>query len=424
MQEIQKGTSDRIAVQAAAVANRMTTRRAEKKHGGYNLYEDDRISVCLDTYAPNIHIKIPAGENGEWTVVFGKSCHTRTPYTFRPGLWMEYLGLLYGRPGRSRRGRKLRTGGGRKRKKPGGTGQLTTRRFTPGPAARTGLTPGRRKDEQPCKRRKDERRSRSGQAGPGLPVLGWGIQSWTLAAMTALGELPMPDLAIHSDTGHEATGTYRHAEKWTSWLEERGLRVETIKPENGDVFHAGWKSVQIPAFTLSNATGDEGMVKRQCTGHWKIMPIRRRLREILGKKRPRPGAVEMWIGYSLDEWKRMKDSGVKYVRHEYPLVDMRMTRGQCAQWLESRGLEIPPKSACTFCPYHSAGEWQRMKRAEGRDWEEALAADAAVRERRPGHLLYVHNSRLPLAEAVDIPEDRGEKQLELEMHCDSGHCFT
>ena len=45
--------------------------------------------------------------------------------------------------------------------------------------------------------------------------LGWGIQSWTIAAMVALGKLPMIDFAIHSDTGHEAQGTYQHARKWT-----------------------------------------------------------------------------------------------------------------------------------------------------------------------------------------------------------------
>ena len=32
--------------------------------------------------------------------------------------------------------------------------------------------------------------------------LGWGVQSWTLAAMAALGEIPMPDYAVHADTTH------------------------------------------------------------------------------------------------------------------------------------------------------------------------------------------------------------------------------
>jgi len=32
--------------------------------------------------------------------------------------------------------------------------------------------------------------------------LGWGVQSWTLAAMIALKELPPIDYAIHADTTH------------------------------------------------------------------------------------------------------------------------------------------------------------------------------------------------------------------------------
>ena len=65
--------------------------------------------------------------------------------------------------------------------------------------------------------------------------LGWGVQSWTLAAMVALGELPPVDLAIHADTTHEAAGTYAHAAKWTPWLEERGVKVVTVTADNTEV---------------------------------------------------------------------------------------------------------------------------------------------------------------------------------------------
>ena len=62
--------------------------------------------------------------------------------------------------------------------------------------------------------------------------LGWGVQSWTLAAMSALGELPPVDYAIHADTTHEGEGTYTHAAKWTPWLEARGVKVRT-SPDAG-----------------------------------------------------------------------------------------------------------------------------------------------------------------------------------------------
>ena len=59
--------------------------------------------------------------------------------------------------------------------------------------------------------------------------LGWGVQSWTLAAMAALDEIPKPDYAVHADTTHEMEGTYSHAKKWTPWLEERGIPVVTVQ---------------------------------------------------------------------------------------------------------------------------------------------------------------------------------------------------
>ena len=50
--------------------------------------------------------------------------------------------------------------------------------------------------------------------------LGWGVQSFTIAAMAVLKEIAPIDLAVHADTGHEAQGTYDHARRWTAWLEE------------------------------------------------------------------------------------------------------------------------------------------------------------------------------------------------------------
>ena len=237
--------------------------------------------------------------------------------------------------------------------------------------------------------------------------LGWGVQSFTLAAMSALGELDPVDVAIHADTTHESVLTYQFAARWTPWLEERGVRVVTVKETNaprvltdrpgGEIF--------IPAFTdTPSASG--GMLRRQCTRRWKVAPMRRWLQANRGG-----AVVEQWLGISLDEVQRMKDSDVKYVAHRYPLIDMRMTRGDCALWLERNGIEVPPKSACTFCPYHSTAEWRRVK-ASPEDWEKAVAVDEAIRGVRPPYDLYLHPSRSPLVDADLRSEvDRGQLSL-------------
>ena len=254
--------------------------------------------------------------------------------------------------------------------------------------------------------------------------LGWGVQSWTLAAMAALDEIPKPDYAVHADTTHEASGTYAHAKKWTPWLEEHGVKVITVFAKGtriGAVSDDSTKAVMIPAFT-TNLQGGDGQIRRQCTSNWKISPIRRFIREVIGK--PRAGMVESWQGISLDEWHRMRTSDVAYMTNIYPLVDRRISRADCVAWLEEHGLDIPPKSACTFCPYHTKDHWKRMKQAGGADWDEAVTVDEAIRHQRSGHVLFIHPSRLPLAEGISIPEDYGAKQMEMEIPCDSGHCFV
>ena len=87
--------------------------------------------------------------------------------------------------------------------------------------------------------------------------LGWRVQSWTLAAMVALEELPPVDYAVHSDTTHEAAGTYAHAAKWTPWLEERGVKVVTVTANRPDVVREDWSnSVLIPGFTTDRESGE------------------------------------------------------------------------------------------------------------------------------------------------------------------------
>ncbi len=261
--------------------------------------------------------------------------------------------------------------------------------------------------------------------------LGWGVQSFTLAAMMALDEMPRADFLVHADTTHERSGTYDFARRWTPWLGEHGLDVVTVRGKRTDVVvEAGVSSVMIPAFTKDHQTGSKGQVRRQCTHDWKITPIRSFIRGELDRRGVAlsPGVVESLQGISLDEFQRMRDSDVKYITNVYPLVDRRISRADCSAWLESHGIPVPPKSSCTFCPYRSLGSWKELKRVGGPDWQESLTVDASIRDKRPKAALYVHPYRRPLEDAVRIPEDEGARQLglelELEQPCDGGHCFT
>lgn len=250
--------------------------------------------------------------------------------------------------------------------------------------------------------------------------LGWGVQSWTLAAMSALGELPPVDAAIHADTTHEMAATYAFAREWTPWLEQHSVRVATVQDTRPHPVMDN--QTPLPAYTRID--GSDGAIRRQCTGDWKITPIRRYLQ---AHRNGQP--VELWLGITVDEWQRAKDANVQYITHRYPLLELGMSRADCLAWLEAHSLPSPGKSSCTFCPFHNRRSWEEMKRAGGSDWQEAVAVDAAIRNVRPPGELFVHPARVPLPEAVTIPEDYGYSQLNLletndaDAECDSGFCF-
>jgi hypothetical protein len=202
--------------------------------------------------------------------------------------------------------------------------------------------------------------------------LGWGRQSFTLAAMAAEGEISGIDAAIFADTNHEREATYEFAAYWTLWLRRRGLRVESVQAMDTTIINSG---ITIPAFT-TDGKGSRGQLRRQCTDDWKIAPIRRWLQAERNKQ-----PVELLIGISLDEYKRMKPSDVKYITHRWPLVDLRMSRADCERWLFTSGLPIPPRSSCVFCPYHDNPTWREMASQYPEDWEKANDVDRAIRKR-------------------------------------------
>ena len=247
--------------------------------------------------------------------------------------------------------------------------------------------------------------------------LGWGVQSFTLAAMAALGDIEPIAAAVHSDTTWERQATYKFAAMMTPWLEERGVRVATVTSSDTGVINKTG-SIALPLNTIIG--NDYGRMSRHCTQDWKRAPLHRWLQA------NRDGApVDLLLGISMDEWHRAKDSDAKYITHRFPLLDMKITRGFCIAYLQEYKLPVPVKSSCVFCPYHNKDAWRNMKREGGEDWQKAVQVDEQIRNARPPYPLFVHSARRPLPEAVRIPEDEGAVQLTMldDTPCDSGYCF-
>lgn len=257
--------------------------------------------------------------------------------------------------------------------------------------------------------------------------LGAGVQSSTLALMAAHGEItPMPDAAIFADTGAEPQPVM----KWLDWLEARlPFPVYRVMHKDGlkaSVIDSAKGRFASPPFYTDSVNGG-GIMKRQCTYDYKIAPITKKIRNLIGLEhgeRAKQGVqVTQWIGISADEIQRMKESHHHYIQHRWPLLEKRMTRGHCLEWMKEHGYPEPPRSACTFCPYHSNHEWRRMKSDDPESWNDAVMIDGLIRNSVRGtkEKLYLHRDRVPLAEADLTDPHEHQRVLNFMDECE-GMC--
>ena len=254
--------------------------------------------------------------------------------------------------------------------------------------------------------------------------LGAGVQSSTMALMAARGEItPMPDCAIFADTQWEPKSVY----KWLDWLETQlPFPVHRVTAgslrENLLINSTGQQFAAVPWY-MTMPNGDSAMGRRQCTSEYKIGPIIKKTRELLGLskgERSKKGVqVIQWIGISTDEIQRMKMSQHQYIEHRWPLIEKRMNRWDCLRWMEERQYPKPAKSSCIGCPFHSNNQWRDLKNNSPEEWNDAVLVDRAIRNgtekqrNKSGVILrgqqFMHRDRKPLDEVdLSTAEERGQ----------------
>lgn len=254
--------------------------------------------------------------------------------------------------------------------------------------------------------------------------LGAGVQSSALALMAAKGEItPMPEAAVFSDVGAEPQSVYDYLDYLETQLpfpvyrvmEKDGLLEDVKRGVSG-------KRCSNPPFHT-----ETGILMRTCTVDFKIRPIIRKTKEIAGwqGRKPKEPIVTTWIGISLDEIQRMKESRESWIEHRFPLIEKRIHRYQCEKWIVENGYEKPPRSACWFCPYHSNKEWRRLKDEEPDEFKKAVELDKEIRNGvyNTKQKLYLHKDRVPLDE-VDLSTDieRGQEAFDFMMEECDGMC--
>lgn len=270
--------------------------------------------------------------------------------------------------------------------------------------------------------------------------LGAGVQSTVLALRVAgpgrvadlRHEYGPVDACIFADTGWEPLSIYSHLD----WLEkelevplvrvvqnpERSLRTAAWDAQNHDGM-PNW--CEMPLF-VARPGARPGLMKRQCTTHYKVRPIRRWIRDqralAAGSPFPAGERVDVMLGISADEAHRMKPAPEPWMRRRWPLVEHGLRRWDCMQWWAQHYPERPPlaRSACITCPYHSLDYWVRLRDTDPIGWDDACRFDAWLRaddspyqtlDPTPPGPLYLHMDCLPLAEAVAARERAPSRPL-------------
>ncbi len=252
---------------------------------------------------------------------------------------------------------------------------------------------------------------------------GGGVQSTAALVLATLKKLPFTTFVfsnVGDDSEHPAVKEYM--DRYTIPLARRyGIRLE-VRSNNGktifgEITKEGSSRELIPV-RLSR-TGMPG--KRSCTKEFKLDVLHRFAIEELGATKEKP--VTIGMGISLDEAQRMKDSPVKFARTVFPLVEMKVTRDDCIKIIRHAGLPPAPKSACWFCPFHTVGTWQTMKKEEPLLFERAVSFERFLNSRRKDRGLdpiTLASRRKPLDVAFADPvlvEERNQI-------CDEGTCFV
>ena len=237
--------------------------------------------------------------------------------------------------------------------------------------------------------------------------LGAGVQSSALLYMMIDGVIPKVEHAIFADTGWEPKEVYEQLKYLETLMKAANITFHKVSAGNIRKDALAGKRFATMPFHTRGLDGTKGIVRRQCTQEYKIQPLLRKQRELAGlqpRQRNKEHIMTTVMGISYDESQRMRDPSFSWLRNDYPLVDLKITRQDCIDYARTHGYRESPRSACIGCPYKSNLEWRRLRDGQPDEWSDAVAFDQAMRspETKPNRLtstLYLHQDAVPLEEA-------------------------
>jgi hypothetical protein len=242
---------------------------------------------------------------------------------------------------------------------------------------------------------------------------GGGRNTAALLILNLTGRVENPArLAVFADTGGESPQTYRHIELMSRWAQEHGGEIVTRRrPEDLYDYVVNNHGPSIPVRMWPSGA----MGRRICTGDWKVAVIHRFLRKEMGAKH-----ATQQLGFSMDEFHRVKPNRRKWLTNRFPLIELGLTRNDCLKIIVAEGLPPPPKSSCFFCPLHRVSWWQYLAAYDPELFAKAVALEGAILAWRESHGLgpaYLSSRLQPLQQVASSCQLRMFDEVENAAVC-------
>ena len=142
---------------------------------------------------------------------------------------------------------------------------------------------------------------------------GGGTQSNAIICLIHAGELPKPDIIIMSDTEREASNVFTYQQNYIQPLcDDMGIEYVFVKKSEFATYDlVGPSNEPLPGyFSELNGRKKDGCCSGKkpafCSDKWKRDVIQRYLNKRYGEKELTKRGVDMWMGISIDEPRRVR----------------------------------------------------------------------------------------------------------------------
>lgn len=262
------------------------------------------------------------------------------------------------------------------------------------------------------------------------------------------------DYIIMSDTGAEPGFIHKQVAYWKNRQNLYNNTTPFIVTNHSSMrkgleemlfryIYTNYQRFQLPVYCSKKVDGKEvkaGIMKRQCTIDFKILPVKQKIRQLILKElglSPRKRmhkdiGIIIDLGFSVDEIKRIstyKSPQFKYMYLAYPLVERNLTTDASINFLSENNMPTK-RSRCYLCPFNcdmKGMDWKEIIEEEPLSFLKACWIDEKLREvqasntKNMNSIPYFHYSRVALKDVYknEHKELINKHQIELLMWIDS-----